>query len=106
VVHAAAWYLQRHDIYLIGTGETGYGLSYPDAAGRLLDPVHFVVLMTQRSSHQPVLTVCHRDCDGRYVKLLPKAARKQTWASLPSGSILDSNNVLQPVLHRFCDGNP
>jgi 4-amino-4-deoxy-L-arabinose transferase len=79
VVHAAAWYLQRHDIYLIGGGETGYGLSYPDAAGRLLDPVHFAALMTQRSPRQPVLMICHHGCDGRYVKLLPKTARKQTW---------------------------
>lgn len=79
VVHAAAWYLQRQDIYLLGTGETGYGLSYPDAAHRLLDPLQFAALMRQRSSRQPVLMVCHRDCDSQFVKRLPKTVQKQTW---------------------------
>lgn len=40
VVHAAAWYLQRHDTYLVGAGEIGYGLNYPDAAGRLEQTTH------------------------------------------------------------------
>ena len=34
---AACWYLKREDIYLLGSrGELEYGLTYPDASGRLL----------------------------------------------------------------------
>lgn len=37
-VTAVCWYLKRDDVYLLnGKGELGYGLDYPDGAGRLVD---------------------------------------------------------------------
>lgn len=40
-LRAVCWYLQRADAHLVnGAGETSYGLSYPDAHGRLLDLPH------------------------------------------------------------------
>ena len=38
-IRAVCWYAQRSDVYLIGSaGELDYGLTYPEARHRLLDP--------------------------------------------------------------------
>jgi len=37
-IRAVCWYFERNDVFLIeGAGELDYGLTYADAAGRLLD---------------------------------------------------------------------
>jgi len=37
-IRAVCWYLHRSDVYLLKSGgELNYGLSYPDASGRLID---------------------------------------------------------------------
>lgn len=37
MVRAACWYFKRDDVYMMDINEFTYGLSYPDAEGRLLD---------------------------------------------------------------------
>ena len=82
LVRAAAWYLKRQDIYLVSTGELKYGLGYPDATHRLLDPARFASLMEKAATRQSVLMVCRRACDGRFVTLLPRTARKHSWGQV------------------------
>ncbi len=60
ILRAVSWYLKRKDVYLLNSDEVSYGLSYPDAAGRLLDPEAFAVLVNK--SHHPVAVFCSGGC--------------------------------------------
>ena len=79
MMHAVGWYLKRDDMYLIGTGEVEYGLGYPDASHRLLDPDRFRSLLQRDASRHSILMACRRECPEQMTALLPPAARKDTW---------------------------
>ncbi len=73
ILRAVSWYLKRDNIYLLNSDEVSYGLSYPDAAGRLLDPKAFAALL-ENKQHHPVAVFCSAGC--------PKAIK----ASFPATS--------------------
>jgi len=61
-VRAAAWYFKRDDIYMLNRRELAYGLSYPDAAGRLLTAEGFTELLRRNAGRRPVVLVCKLPC--------------------------------------------
>ncbi len=61
-VRAMAWYFKRDDIYMLNRRELAYGLSYPDAAGRLLDQADFSELLRRNAGRRPIILVCKLPC--------------------------------------------
>jgi 4-amino-4-deoxy-L-arabinose transferase len=76
LVRAVAWYLKRTDIYLVSTGELGYGLGYPDARYRLLDPARLRALLAHNAGRQAVLMACLGPCPAALTAQLPAAAQQ------------------------------
>ncbi len=70
-VRAMAWYFKRDDIYLLNRRELAYGLSYPDAAGRLLDQTDFSELLRRNTGRSPIILVCKLPCFPELAAQLP-----------------------------------
>ncbi len=73
IVRAVNWYLKRDDVYLLDRHELEYGLLYPEASGRLLDPQAFVELLEQKRTHYPVAIFCKKHCLAIEQRLPPNA---------------------------------
>jgi 4-amino-4-deoxy-L-arabinose transferase len=81
MVHALAWYLKRDDIYMIRWGELEYGLGYPDARHRILNPEQFMGVLGKYTPTHSILVVCREKCPERFTTLLPPAFKNTTWGS-------------------------
>jgi 4-amino-4-deoxy-L-arabinose transferase len=76
VIGSVALALNRQDIYLVSDGELAYGLSYPDAKGRLLTlPLFSKLLRTSRYTHTVVM-VCSDSCNADFLPEIPANAIK------------------------------
>lgn len=75
LVRAVSWYLKRNDLYLTGTGEVGYGLSYPDAQQRLITPERFAALLSDTNS-LPIMLFCRKKCPDAIGNQLPPSGRE------------------------------
>ncbi|MBN2163858.1 MAG: phospholipid carrier-dependent glycosyltransferase [Pontiellaceae bacterium] len=80
--HAMCYVYKRDDVYLFsGMGEFDYGLSYPEAAYRHLDPIELEKLILDRGSRQVV--VCIKAKPGSPIKAqLPKPAYEHQWLKI------------------------
>jgi hypothetical protein len=56
-----------------------YGLSYPQASNRFLDPQRLTELMSNSASRPSIVMVCKRSCNPQLVKLLPAYSIKITY---------------------------
>jgi hypothetical protein len=82
LVRATSWALKRQDVYVIdGRGETTYGLSAEDAAGRYLSGAEFSNLL---SSAPNVLLLCIRSCSEDTLERLPSSTRTSSYGSFSS----------------------
>jgi len=79
LVRAVSWYLKRDDVYLTTKGEMEYGLSYPQASDRFLDPQRLSELLNNDASRASILMVCKRSCNPQLENLLPTSADKMTY---------------------------
>ncbi len=79
VVRAVGWHFKRDDIYLTSPQELEYGLSYPDAAGRLLDGPGFAKLLRRNAGRRSVVWVCKDSCDGSMVGQLPAWTERDSY---------------------------
>jgi 4-amino-4-deoxy-L-arabinose transferase len=79
VLRATAWYLKREDIYLVGKGELGYGLDYPDSRRRFIDAAGMQQLLRENSPGRSLLMVCKRECPAPLTNLLPATVQKHAW---------------------------
>lgn len=61
LIHAVGWYYRRDDVYLLEQGELAYGLSYPDAQGRLLDADGLAKLVIAANKAQRAIAVVYKD---------------------------------------------
>lgn len=77
-VRAASWHFKRDDAYTISRhGELAYGLGYPDAAGRFLDPMAFQELLRNNAGRRDVVIVCRESCGDEYENALPAITRRE-----------------------------
>jgi len=79
--HAVAWYYQRDDLYLIGTGELEYGLSYPDAEHRYIEPGKLNGWILEKSRERPLVVIYNRKQRTRFDKAIPAYAMKNEYGS-------------------------
>jgi 4-amino-4-deoxy-L-arabinose transferase len=80
VARAVAWYYRRTDIYLTGRkGEMAYGLDYPDAASRYLDPEAFPAEFRQAVDGHPLLVFCDGVCAPALLRQLPQGAQRHRY---------------------------
>lgn len=61
VLRAVNWFLKRDDVYLFNAGEVTYGLGYPDAKDRFLDPDKFSALITS-NPNRSIAIFCRKGC--------------------------------------------
>ena len=75
VVRAVSWYLKRSDIYVLGAPkELQYGLSYPDAIGRLLDKDEAINLINKNRGR--IVLIAEEKLLAPWRHLLPKPVIK------------------------------
>jgi 4-amino-4-deoxy-L-arabinose transferase len=87
LAHAVAWYYQRDDLYLIGTGELEYGLSYPDAQHRYIEPGTLGGWILEQSRERPILVFYNRKQSDRFDESIPAQARRSEFGSFILWSI-------------------
>jgi len=91
ILRAVSWYLKRDNVYLLSPNEMSYGLSYPDAAGRLLDPETFAALLANKQ-HRPVAVFCIAGCPKAIKASFPLTGKRYSygkfsmWLIQPPGS--------------------
>ncbi len=78
ILRAVNWYLKRDDVYLLSPNEMTYGLSYSDAAGRLLNPEAFAALLANRQ-HQSVAVFCIAGCPKAIKASFPVTSQRYSY---------------------------
>ncbi|HEU4619397.1 MAG TPA: phospholipid carrier-dependent glycosyltransferase, partial [Gammaproteobacteria bacterium] len=76
LVGTVAWVLKRNDIYVLGTGELAYGLSYPEAQYRHLDARSLADLIKKGADDRPVLIVSKSGTERDIGPVLPARAER------------------------------
>jgi 4-amino-4-deoxy-L-arabinose transferase len=72
-LRAVCWYYKRHDVYLVGSpDELTYGLSYPEAKHRRLDPDRLGKMIAENQPRGPVTLVCGTRNYEKWKKNLPQ----------------------------------
>jgi 4-amino-4-deoxy-L-arabinose transferase len=79
VIGSVALALDRQDIYMASDGELAYGLSYPDAKGRLLTPASFASLLQKNRYTHTVVMVCSDSCNADFLPKIPANAIKYSY---------------------------
>lgn len=74
ILRAVNWYLKRADVYLLTSNEMSYGLSYPDATGRLLNARSFAALLANRHNRQ-MAVFCAAACPPDIQKRFPATSQ-------------------------------
>lgn len=77
---AVNWYLGRRDLYMLSGSEVTYGLGYPDASHRLLDP-ESMRLKIQHRQQQPIAVFCRFDCPEGIAELIPPGSLQRSFGS-------------------------
>ena len=77
---AVNWYLGRRDLYMLSGSEVTYGLGYPDASHRLLDPESMRLKIQQRQQ-QPIAVFCRYDCPEGIAELIPPGSLQRSFGS-------------------------
>ena len=73
---AVAWELDRQDVYVVNPGEMSYGLSYPEARRRSLDPATFGELIASNRGVHDVLVFCEPDTEKEIDSQLPASTQR------------------------------
>jgi 4-amino-4-deoxy-L-arabinose transferase len=73
----AAWVLRRSDVYVLGGSEIDYGLAYPGARKRRLDPPGLARLIGENRGRHSILILCKASTDAAIERLLPPSARRE-----------------------------
>jgi 4-amino-4-deoxy-L-arabinose transferase len=82
-VHAMSYVYKRSDIYLTdGTGEMTYGLGYPDAEHRFLEPNEARELIEQRGTNRVVMAIHSRPDDRSVKDKYPKPDAEHQWLKI------------------------
>ena len=77
VVRAVGWYFKSDDVYILSRyGELEYGLGFPDAAGRSLNPKGFRKMLADDRRRHDVVLICEESCGEKYEKALPPDSRR------------------------------
>lgn len=77
IVRAVNWALKRDDIYMMSANELEYGLTYPEAGNRLVNPEGFADLQRRARARKVNIAVfCMDGCPGEIRARLPDNARQ------------------------------
>ncbi len=90
ILRAVSWYLKRDDVYLLNSDEVSYGLSYPDAAGRLLDPKAFAALLANKQ-HRSVAVFCIAGCPKAIRASFPVTSQRYSYGKFSMWLITKKN---------------
>lgn len=86
MLRALNWYLKRDDVYIVAKGEVAYGLGYPDAQHRYLNPQRFSTLL-KNSGSKPIMLFCRKSCPEPIMELIPDHAEKFDYGKFHAWSI-------------------